>query len=159
MALTSPIQRLRAAAEAMTPERLVVLLYERLLRDVDEAAAALTEGDRYVGHRALLHAQEIIAELDAALDPGIWNGAAQLSDVYRFVTGRLVMANVGQDPAPLQDCRAVLEPLLGAWTEAWRQGSDGAGAGARPATASTRPVTVGGTPAGEPPLTAIDVSG
>lgn len=126
MALTTPADRFRAAADAITPARLVVLLYERLARDLDDAEAAMATDDRFTVHRSLLHAQEIVAELDGALDATVWDGAPQLSEVYRFLTGRLIMANIRQDRAALADCRSVVAPLLDTWTDAWQQNAAGA---------------------------------
>jgi flagellar secretion chaperone FliS len=117
----TPLDRFRAANEAMTPGRLVVLLHERLLRDLDDAATALDTGDRYGAHRGLLHAQEIIAELDRALDGDIWSGAAGLSSVYRYVTGLLVEANVTADREPIDEARGLMEPLATAWRQAWQE--------------------------------------
>lgn len=131
MALSSPVDRFRSAAEAMTPARLVVLLYERLHRDLGDAEAAIATGDRYSSNRALLHAQEIVTELDGALDAEAWTDAPHMSNIYRFVSARLVDANLRQDVAAIHDCRAVVEPLLETWREAWQQNA----AGAIPATA------------------------
>jgi flagellar secretion chaperone FliS len=122
---TTPLDRFRAATEAMTPGRLVVLLHERLLRDLDDAATALDAGDRYGAHRGLLHAQEIIAELDRALDGDVWSGAAALSSVYRYVTGLLVRANVAADRAPVDEAQGLMEPLATAWRQAWQESAAG----------------------------------
>lgn len=135
MALHSPVDRFREASEAMTPARMVVLLYERLLRDIDDARTDLAAGDRYRAHTALLHAQEIITELDAALDPDVWPEATQLSQLYRYLHARLVEANVEQNPAPLEECRGLVEPLVETWREAWSQNA--AGAPATPASAAS----------------------
>ena len=126
MALTSPVDRFRSAAEAMTPARLVVLLYERLQRDIVDAEVALSTGDRYAAHKALLHAQEIVAELDGALDANVWADAPRMSNIYRFVTERLVEANTRQDPTVLRDCLTVVEPLVETWREAWQANAAGA---------------------------------
>ena len=126
MALTSPDDRFRSAAEALTPARLVVLLYERLQRDIVDAEVALSAGARYAAHKALLHAQEIVAELDGALDANVWADAPRMSNIYRFVTERLVEANTRQDPTVLRDCLTVVEPLVETWREAWKANAAGA---------------------------------
>ena len=106
-------------AGSLSQERLLVMLYERLQRDLHTAIDAITAGDREASHRALLHAQEILAELDGALDRDVWDGADQLSAVYRFLMDRLVVANVRQDVASVRDCLRVVDPLVATWTDAW----------------------------------------
>lgn len=121
MAATSPMDRFREATGVITPARMLVLLYERLLRDIEDAEHALSTGDRYGAHRALLHAQEIVAELDGALNPEVWPSATQMSQLYRYLSGRLVDANVTQDRRALRESHAIVVPLLEAWREAWQQ--------------------------------------
>lgn len=147
MSAHSPVERFRTATETLSPARTLVLLYERLQRDLVDAEDAITSGDRYRAHQALLHAQEIVAELDVALDASQWSDAARLSSIYRFITSRLIAANVGQDAAAVRDCRAVVDPLVDTWREAWQQQSSAAAA---PAAAP---------PAGEVRRVPLDVTG
>ncbi len=126
MAPTSPSTAARARARYAsdgtggTPTgRTVVLLYQRLERDIDEAEAALTSRDVEGAHRTLMHAQEIVMALDLALDHNAWDGAEDLSRLYRFVRDRLIEANVRKDPTPLAGCRAVIGPLSSAWQQSW----------------------------------------
>jgi flagellar secretion chaperone FliS len=117
--------RFSAESAAMTPSRMLVLLYERLIRDLDDAEVSIGTGDRYGANVALLHAQEIVSELERALDPQVWNAAGELSSIYMYVQGRLVRANIAQDLTALAQCREAIEPLRVAWTEAWQQVSQG----------------------------------
>jgi flagellar protein FliS len=103
----------------MTSGRTVVQLYQRLERDIDEADAHLRDGAIEGAHLALMHAQEIVSALDLALDQRAWDGAADLSRLYRFVRDRLIAANVAKDPAPLAACRTVIAPLSSAWRDSW----------------------------------------
>lgn len=105
---------------AFTGERLVVLLYERLLADVDGAAEALSAGDRAAAGPKLVNAQAIVDALDTALQVDAWSGGAQLQSIYTYVCELLVQANVTGRPAPLAECRRVLQPLCDAWRDAWR---------------------------------------
>lgn len=122
MALRSPISQFSAESAVVTQQRLLVMLYDRVMRDIDDADAAIRSGDRHACNGALLHAQEIIAELERALDPTIWDAAKELATVYMYVQGRLVRANVAQDLAALDLCRTALGPLRDAWTKAWQVG-------------------------------------
>ncbi|MFJ4037726.1 flagellar export chaperone FliS [Microbacterium sp. NPDC090007] len=96
------------------PERLVTMLYDRLLVDVERAAAAHTASDHPAASAALTHAQAIIAELHGSLDDR-WDGAPDLRALYTYLTGRLIVANVAHDPAAIDECRALIAPLREAW--------------------------------------------
>ncbi|MGB3412734.1 MAG: flagellar export chaperone FliS [Microthrixaceae bacterium] len=120
MALRSPISQFHAESAVVTQQRLLVMLYDRVMRDIDDAEAAIRSGDRHASNEALLHAQDIIAELERALDPTVWDAAKELATVYMFVQARLVRANVAQDLVALDDARTALGPLHEAWTKAWQ---------------------------------------
>lgn len=125
MALTPPASKFNAESAAVTQPRLLVMLYDRLARDLDDAEVSIRTGDRYGANIALLHAQEIVSELECALDKSVWSAARELSSVYLYIQGRLVRANVAQDLAALEQCRVAIEPLHDAWTEVWRAVSRG----------------------------------
>lgn len=120
MALRSPISQFSAESAVVTQQRLLVMLYDRVMRDIDDAEVAIRAGDRQRSNEALLHAQDIIAELERALDPSVWDAAKELATVYMYVQARLVRSNVAQDLVALEDCRTALGPLREAWTKAWQ---------------------------------------
>jgi len=106
------------AVATVGPARLLTMLYDRLLLDVDRAAEALAAGDRAAGASQLQHAQDIVAELMSSLDERVWDGGAQLMEIYRYLFTALVDAAVRADPERVTECRAVIEPLRDAWHEA-----------------------------------------
>jgi flagellar secretion chaperone FliS len=113
--------RARFVADGMatlTGPRLLVALYARLLRDLDDAAVAVSDGAAEAAHANLTHAQEIVYELMLALDGDVWAPAAGLADLYDWVYRRLIHANITKDAAAIAECRQVLAPLHDAWTEA-----------------------------------------
>ena len=109
-----------------SPQRLLVMLYDRVLLDLDRAVLAIQRYDHNGAHDCLVHAQDILTELDCALDLEAWPAGGALSDIYGFVLSRLVDANLGKDATIVASCRGLLEPLRDAWSEA-------AGLGARAA--------------------------
>ncbi|MCP5029116.1 MAG: flagellar export chaperone FliS [Actinomycetia bacterium] len=102
-------------------ERLVILLFERLLRDLDEAQAALLIGERDRAHERLLNGQDILTELDIALDVDQWEPAGQLRAIYRYSADLLVRANVRRDVEAIDEARRVLTPLAETWRSAYQQ--------------------------------------
>jgi flagellar protein FliS len=106
------------AVATMSPARLVVALYDRLLLDLDRALAALAGSDARGAHEALVHAQDVVGELHDSLDLSVWPAGAPLAAVYRFLLEQLVAANVEKQPLRVAECRDVVRPLRDAWHEA-----------------------------------------
>ncbi len=123
MAMRTPTDRFRADEAAVPPARLLVLLYDRLARDLDDAEVSIRTGDHAGARIALLHAQDIVSELESALDPSVWTAAVELSSIYVYLQGRLVNANIHRDLDSVAECRAAIDPLREAWTLAWQQES------------------------------------
>lgn len=101
-----------------SPQRLLVMLYDRLALDLERAETALGLGDRVGASELLMHAQDIVLELHGSLNPDVWDGAAALSSLYNWLYGEMVLANVKGDVRRVADCRTVVEPLRDAWAEA-----------------------------------------
>ncbi len=119
-------QYLAQQVASASPERLLVLLYDRLLVDVDRAAAAQDAGDWNGAGGHLTHAQRIVAELSATLTDA-WDGAADLRGLYTYLTGRLISANISRDRAATAECRDIVAPLREAWHLAAQQTAAAAG--------------------------------
>lgn len=101
-----------------SPARLLTMLYDRLVLDLDRAEQAQRRGDRSTAHVQLLHAQDIVHELASSLRHDGWDGAAGLSAIYNFLHTELVRANVSNDAAVTAACRVLVEPLRDAWQAA-----------------------------------------
>lgn len=140
--------RTRFLADAVAtagPAKLLTMLYDRLLLDLDRGEAALRAGNRPEGIQQLAHAQEIVAEFIANLTVGEWDGAERLLSVYTYLLSELIGAGTSGDADRAAACRALVEPLAEAWREAatvvahdvptqratsvFDQGGPGAGAG------------------------------
>jgi flagellar protein FliS len=108
----------RDAVSTASPARLLVMLYDRLVRDLVSAETALASGDNSKASSELIHAQQIISELRSSLDVTAWDGAAGLSDLYGFLYTELVAANIAKDDRRVAACREIVEPLRDAWRQA-----------------------------------------
>lgn len=97
-----------------TPERLLTMLYDRLLLDIDRGEAAQRSGDWESANAQLQHAQAIVAELRSSLTDG-WDGTAGLRALYAFVAETLIGANIGRDPERTHTARELVAPLRDAW--------------------------------------------
>jgi len=101
-----------------SPARLVTMLYDRLVRDLVTAEGALVESDLAAANEALIHAQKILWELAAGLDPTRWSGGPALAALYQFMITELLAANVGKDRDRVAAVRGLVEPLRDAWHQA-----------------------------------------
>ena len=106
------------SVDTASPARLVTMLYDRLVRDLNTAEVALTGSDIEGANHALIHAQEIVWELAAGLDPTKWSGGPALAALYQFMLGELLDANVKKDIAKVASVRELVEPLRDAWHQA-----------------------------------------
>ncbi len=104
--------------DTMSPARLLLALYDRVLLDLARAIDALAANDVAASHISLLHAQEIISELHDSLNVEIWPPGQQLGQVYRYVLNELITANINKDARRVVECRRIIEPLRDAWREA-----------------------------------------
>ena len=113
------INKFRSDGKTVSPERLVVLLYERLAGDLADAHAAIIDGDSERRHAMLLHAQEIIEELAYAVRPDVWEGGDGLIALYDYLLALLVKANIKSDTAAIAEAARTVDGLAGAWREAY----------------------------------------
>jgi flagellar protein FliS len=106
------------AVTTASPQRLLVMLYDRLALDLERAQAALTAGDRAEANLQLQHAQDIVLELRTSLQVDAWEGGPRLAALYSWLLGELVQANVKADRNRVASCLQVVEPLRDAWRQA-----------------------------------------
>jgi flagellar secretion chaperone FliS len=108
----------RDAILSATPVRLLTMLYDRLLLDLNRAEAAQLSQNWPVASGYLLHAQAIVAELTSSLKVDAWDGGPGLLGLYTYVSNGLIAANVRRDVERTRECIRLLEPLRSAWYEA-----------------------------------------
>ena len=120
--------RNRYAREAVTtasPAKLVTLLYDRLLKDLNDAEAGLGARDIQATHNALTHAQDILWEFHSTLDTSVWKEGENLKRIYEWAIDMLMNANMEKNLQRVVDVREVLEPLAEAWHQVAAQGVNG----------------------------------
>lgn len=106
----------RTDLQTIAKEKLIVLLYEKMLEHLDAAGAAVPD-DRPEMTRRLNLAQRIVTELQNALDFSVGGEIAEnLASLYDFVFREILAMQVDSDPDHARNAREVLEPLLAAWS-------------------------------------------
>lgn len=113
------VQRYRETDIAsMSREKMIVLLYERIVTDLNSARRAIENGSRIEMTKQINHSQRIISELRSALDHAIGGEIAHnLDALYTYLFHEHLEILLDRDPKHIENCLSVIHPLL----EAWRQ--------------------------------------
>jgi len=102
-----------------SPYRLVEMLFDGYMEALAQARGAMQLKQIEAKGKAISRAARIVDEgLKAGLnltDGG--NLAADLRDLYEYVSMRLVLANVRNDENILDECVRLIEPLRQAWKD------------------------------------------
>ncbi len=106
------------SVDTMSPGRMIVALYDRLLLDLVRGEQAIVANDIEGTNENLTHAQAIVMTLYESLDVDRWPAGRNLGGLYLFVQAELVAANVEKNAAKVAKCHELLVPLRDAWCEA-----------------------------------------
>ncbi len=101
-----------------SPSRLLTMLFDRLMLDLQRAEAAQVEQDFNRASPYLTHAQEIVAELAGTLDTERWDGGQNLLAIYLFSSTKLLSANIERSVERTREVISIMEPLRQTWHEA-----------------------------------------
>lgn len=101
--------------------KVIGLAYDRMDRDLAGAIDALTANDFSTAHDLLVHAQDIVHELQCMLDLDVWEHAGALASIYRYVMELLTRANVSKSVVPAVEARRHLAELGEAFRQAAAQ--------------------------------------
>jgi flagellar protein FliS len=106
----------RQHVQGASPVEIVVLLYDKAIAQLRQAAAAMQAGQAMEKGRALGVAVDIIAELQAVLD-GDRGGiiAAKLDALYTYMLTQLTQANLTNDMRKTEEVLHLLEELRESW--------------------------------------------
>jgi len=110
---------LDSSVAAADPHRLILLLYQGALLAISSAKSQMLRKDIAAKGKSISHAIMIIDEgLKSSLDKNAGGELAQnLSALYEYMNQRLLVANLKNDVAALDEVSALLSDLKGAWEE------------------------------------------
>lgn len=100
-----------------TPEMLIVMLYDGVLRSIAIAKVKMEAGDQQAKGQAISKAIGIIDQgLRGSLDTAAGGElGANLSDLYEYMTHRLLLANLRNDLSMLDEVADLMRSLKTAW--------------------------------------------
>jgi flagellar protein FliS len=103
--------------DAASPHHLVLMLFDGFDDALAQAIGALRDGAIEIKCRTISRAARIVDEgLKASLDlDGGGTLAADLRDLYAYVSLRLLQANLNNDAEVLDECRRLMRPIRDAW--------------------------------------------
>jgi len=110
--------------QTASPAKLVWLMLDGAARFTGKAEKAATAGDVEEAHRQIVKVQDIVDELDSALDMRGGEVSKALERVYAFARSRLVEANLRKDPQLLGTLKGMFEELRSTWEQVMRQVPD-----------------------------------
>ena len=100
--------------------RLIVLLYDEAVKNLDKAIAVLDSENRQYdkANNAIIKAQDIITELSASLDFEKGKDiASNLFSLYVYFNRQLTAGNMDKDSKPIKPVRNMLYDLRAAWKQ------------------------------------------
>lgn len=107
-----------ASVATASPARLLVMLYERLVLDVQRGFEALQRQDLEATHSQLTHAQDIVMELHSSLKVDAFKGGTDLAALYGYLHRQLVVANIRKDAVIAAECLQIVTDLCDTWRQA-----------------------------------------
>jgi flagellar protein FliS len=106
----------RSAVEGASSVALVIMLYDRLVADIQRAMAAMQRNDIEGRCQELKHALLILAQLEGTLDHERGGTAARnLASFYSYARARIMDAQIKMDAALLQEVIGHVMDVRGAW--------------------------------------------
>lgn len=104
----------QTAVQTAPPEQLVIMLYDGAIRFLEQAKAALLQGEDASAPAS--RAQEIIVELASSLNHEVGGEiASNLARLYDFWLQWLIQAQVKRDTAKIDEVLVMVRELREAW--------------------------------------------
>lgn len=98
-----------------SPEELVLLLYNGILRFIEEAKSAIELKNYGIANESIKRAQDIVTELMLTLDMN-YEISKSLYNLYDFMLRRLIDANIKKDISILEEVKTLAIELKDTWS-------------------------------------------
>jgi flagellar secretion chaperone FliS len=104
--------------QSQSPIELIVMLYDGALRFMRAAIEAIEKRDLAGKRDAMSRAMAIVSELQSSLNLAAGGDIAKnLDELYSYVNGRLIEANINNSPDPLQESIKLMNTLREGWSQ------------------------------------------
>jgi len=107
----------RTSVETSPPGKLLLMLYNGCIRNIEHARIAIKEKNPGLAHEQIVKAQDIIIELMATLNMD-YDISQRLLSVYDYIYNQMVEANIKKDVELLDEIQVFLVDLRNTWQDA-----------------------------------------
>ena len=104
-----------------SPGKLILLLYQGAIKSLKKSIDLIDKKDYEGKGNCLINAQDIVMELNMALDMNAGEISSSLRRLYFYIYRQLIHANLHLDKEAIRDCIRILEQLYDAWQQAVQQ--------------------------------------
>ena len=116
--MVNPYQQYKEnAILTASPEELVLMLYNGIIRFIEEAKGTIEKKDYMAANNSIQRAQDIITELMLTLDMN-YDISKNLYSLYDYMLRRLIDANVKKDVTILEEVKGFAIELRDTWSVA-----------------------------------------
>lgn len=109
-------QYLEQKVMASKPEELTMMLYEGIIKFINQAKIFMGQKNIERTNNAILRAQAIVSELSGTLDMEFIH-SGELLELYDFITKNLIDANLTKEVKPLDDALEIATEMRQMWKE------------------------------------------
>ncbi len=106
-----------SAVETASPGKLLLMLYNGAIRNLDRAVRAIADNDLESAHTMLVKTQDIIIEFMCTLNMD-YEIAEKLLGLYEYMHQQLIKANINKDVEIIKEVQGFLVELRDVWQEA-----------------------------------------
>ncbi|MGS0763332.1 flagellar export chaperone FliS [Syntrophomonas curvata] len=110
----------RATVETAAPGKLLLMLFDGAIRNIDNAQKAINDKDVNAAHNLIVKTQNIVLELIASLNME-YEISNNLFSLYEYLYYQLVQANAGKDIGKLNEVRGFLAQFRDTWEEVMKK--------------------------------------
>jgi flagellar protein FliS len=110
----------KATVETASPGKLLLMLFDGAIRNIDDAKKAIQDKDINNAHNLIVKTQNIILEFIASLNMD-YEISNNLFNLYEYLYYQLVQANAGKDIDKLDEVREFLVEFRNTWEEAMKK--------------------------------------
>lgn len=107
----------KTTVETITPGKLLIMLYDGAVKNLNNAREAIENSDFPTAHNNIITAQNIIRELMLTLNMD-YKISESLLALYEFMYNQLVRANIKKDAAMVFEVQEMVMDLRQTWDQA-----------------------------------------